>query len=67
MEYQLCKEFPALSPFDVEHKTYHEIVNLYARVRDLQIRQNRKEEKQIGNMTAGGDTIIRVPAGDNWF
>lgn len=68
MEYQLCKEFPALSPFEVEKRTFHEIIDLYARLRDMQIRQNRQAEKQIRHTgKAGGDVVIRRPAGDNWF
>ena len=68
VEYQLCKEFPALSPFDIEKRTFHEIINLYARLRDMQIRQNRQAEKQIRHTgKAGEDVVIRRRAGDNWF
>lgn len=65
LEYQLCKEFPALSPYELEHRTFSEVIRLYSRVRDMQIRQNRQAEKQIRH--AGNDTVIRRRAGDNWF
>jgi hypothetical protein len=68
VEYQICKEFPALSPFEVEKRTFHEIIGLYARLRDMQIRQNRQAEKQIRHTGRdGGDVVIRRRAGDNWF
>ena len=68
VEYQLCKEFPALSPFEIEKRTFHEVIGLYARLRDMQIRQNRQAEKQIRHTgKAGEDVVIRRRAGDNWF
>ena len=65
LEYQLCKEFPALSPYELEHRTFREVIRLYSRVRDLQIRQNKTIDKQIRH--AGDDKVIRRRAGDNWF
>jgi hypothetical protein len=67
VEYQLCKEFPAMSPFELERRTFHEVIGLYSRVRDMQIRQDRQTQKQIRRAGRGGGEIIRRPAGDNWF
>ena len=58
LEYNLCKEFPALSPFDIEVKTYHEVIKLYADMRRIQI-----HEKDLKDP----NRVIRVRAGDDWF
>nr|DAS45616.1 MAG TPA: hypothetical protein [Caudoviricetes sp.] len=56
----MCKEFPALTPYDVEKKTFHDVIRLYSDVRAMQIRENDGEKSKK-------DTIIRRPAGNNWF
>lgn len=66
LEHQLCKEYPALSPFDLERRTFHEVIGLYSRVRDMQIRMDKQTQKQI-RQTGRDGGIIRRPAGDNWF
>lgn len=58
LEYNLCKEFPALSPWDIEIKTYHEVIKLYADMRRIQIHENELKDP---------DRVIRRRAGDDWF
>lgn len=58
IEYQLSKEFPALTPIAVECEKYHKIIDLYADVRKFHIRAKKSEGKR---------NVIRRPAGDNWF
>lgn len=64
MNYQLCKEFPALSPFDVDGKSYHDVIVLFGELRKLQ-KHNEKIMKK--NTTKDGKQIIRRKAGDDWF
>jgi hypothetical protein len=56
--HQLCKEYPALSPYQLEEKSFYDVIRLYADVRRMQIR-----EKKINDP----DRVIRRPAGDDWF
>lgn len=58
LEYNLTKEFPALSPFDIEKSVFEEIIELYADVRMVQIRAEKESDP---------DRVIRRPAGNNWF
>lgn len=62
MSYNLCKEFPAMSPFYLDEKPFCEVVGLYARLRTVQI----KEEKEVKKHKQTPE-VIRRPAGDNWF
>lgn len=62
MSYGICKEFPALSPFDIETKTFHEVIRLFSRLRTLQI-ANEKDAPVSYNRPGK----IRRPAGDDWF
>ena len=62
MSYGLCKEFPALSPFDIGEKTSHNVIVLFSRVRILQMKENKGEHRQRVQQD-----VIRRPAGDNWF
>jgi hypothetical protein len=55
-----------MSPFELERRTFHEVIGLYSRVRDMQIRMEKQTQKQIRNTGRDGG-IIRRPAGDNWF
>lgn len=57
INYQLCKEFPALTPYDIEKKTFHDVIRLYSDVRALQIRETKEEKAKV----------IRRPAKDDWF
>lgn len=58
ISYQLCKEFPALSPYEIEDRTFCEVIHLYSDVRRMQIRDKKNKDP---------NRIIRRPAGDNWF
>lgn len=54
-----------MHPFDIEQRTFHEIIRLYSRVRIIQIKENKELAKlQRGAQT---DKVIRRPAGDDWF
>lgn len=50
-----------MTPYDVEDKEYYKVIELYADVRRVQI----KEKKRIE--TPEKDRVIRRPASDNWF
>ena len=58
INYQLCKEFPAFTPYDLDRKKYHDVIVLYSDVRKLQIRQKKLKDP---------DRVIRRRAGDDWF
>jgi hypothetical protein len=62
LSYQLCKEFPALTPFEIDKTEFNKIIALFSDLRTMQIK-NRKEEK-IRN---DPNRVIRRPAGDDWF
>ena len=63
--YQLCKEFPALSPYDIDEKRFRDVIKLYSDVRTMQIRES-KIQKEIEKAN-DPNRIIRRPAGDDWF
>lgn len=58
INYQLCKEFPALDPWAVDHRSYHDVMHLYAEIRGLQIREKKQRDP---------NRVIRKKAGDDWF
>ena len=64
MSYQLCKEFPALTPYDLDKKQFCKVIDLYSDVRRVQIR-----EKKTASLTVPEkkEKVIRRPAGDDWF
>jgi hypothetical protein len=62
LSYQLCKEFPAFTPLQLENERYHVVIGLYANVRKVQIR-NGEQKARINSRP----NVIRRPAGDNWF
>lgn len=64
MGHNLCTIY-SISPFDIDGRRFSEVVELYADVRRMQIR----EEKNTIQIEKGGRTqkVIRVPAPDTWF
>lgn len=62
IEYNLCKEFPAMSPPQVDDMTFHDVIHLYSKVRRLQLR-----EEDIHDILTNPHRKIMVPAGDSWF
>lgn len=58
LSYQLCKEFPAITPYDVDEQTYESVIELYADVRRMQLRETKQNDP---------NRVIRRPAGDDWF
>ena len=65
MSHNLCKEYPALSPFAVDDMGYGDVVDLYADVRRLQISQKKEMDNSGRKKNKGKD--IYIPAGDDWY
>jgi hypothetical protein len=63
MQYNLCKEYPALSPFDIDNTAFFDVLDLFARTRKMQIRIQEKIDETREDKVQ----IIRRPAGDDWF
>jgi len=64
LDLSLCESFPALTPLSLRREKAREVFNLIERMND---RPKEKENKPKGNTEDTEDTIVRVPAGDNWF
>lgn len=64
MSYQLCKEFPALTPYDLDEKQFCKVIDLYSDVRRVQIREKKTASLPVPEKK---EKVIRRPAGDNWF
>lgn len=62
IEYNLCKEFPAMTPMQVDEMAFHDVIRLYSKVRTYQIR-----EEEIKDILTNPNRVIRRPAGNNWF
>lgn len=62
IEYNLCKEFPAMTPMQVDDMTFNDVIRLYGKVRQYQIR-----EEDIKDILTNPNRKIRRPAGDRWF
>lgn len=62
INYALCKEYTALTPFEVDEKPYSKVIELFSETREYQI-ANAKENKSNEAQTRK----IRRPAGDDWF
>jgi len=58
LEHNLCKEYPALTPFEVEKRRFYDVIKLYAELRNMQIKEEKRNDP---------DRVIRRPAGDKWF
>lgn len=70
LSFQLCKEFPAMTPLDIDEKSFDAVIDLFADVRTMQIREKKKENKRglfSKKKTKKNEQIIRRPAGDSWF
>ena len=65
LEYNLCKEFPSLTPLSIEVEGFYKIIDLYIDLRNLQIRQEKETEKNTKKIK--GKRLVRRPAGNNWF
>ena len=63
MQYNLCKEYPALSTFDLDNTAFFDVLDLFARTRKMQIRIQEKIDETREDKVQ----IIRRPAGDDWF
>jgi hypothetical protein len=51
-----------MTPYDVEKKSFHDVIRLYSDVRAMQIREAKQEDNKNDD-----NRVIRRPAGDNWF
>jgi hypothetical protein len=58
IEYSLTKEFPALSPFEIEDESFFRVIDLFSDTRRVQITEKEQSDP---------NRVIRRPAGDNWF
>ena len=58
INYQLCKEFPAFTPFYIDDSSFYKVIELYADVRKSQIDIKKRSDP---------NRVIRKPAGDDWF
>lgn len=69
MNHQLCKEYPAFTPLDIEERPFKKVIGLYVDVRNMQIREKKAAEEAAANPAPRKkkDDIIRRPAGDSWF
>jgi hypothetical protein len=65
LEYNLCKEFPSLTPLSIEKEGFYDIIDLYTDLRGLQIREETATEKNTKKIK--GKRLVRRPASDNWF
>lgn len=65
INYNLCKEFPAFTPFEIGKSKYHEVILLYSDVRREQIRQEKEENRKT--KIINGKRIPKRRAKDNWF
>ena len=54
-----------ISPFDIDIRRFCEVIELYADIRRMQMR----DESNTVHIERGGRTqkLIRVPAPDTWF
>jgi hypothetical protein len=64
MLYQLCKEFPAFTPLQLENERYHKVIALYADTKKVQMRYEKQKAEAETQPHSG---VIRRPAGDTWF
>ena len=67
INYNLCKEFPAFTPYEIDDRSFHDVIKLYSEVRAMQINNNKRVEKVNNPIGSDNRGRIRVPAGDNWF
>lgn len=58
LSFQLCKEFPALSPFEIDRKPFHDVIRLFSDMRRLQLRNKKIKDP---------NRIVKRQAGDDWF
>lgn len=58
ISHQICKEYPALSPYDIDDRRFTDVIGLYKDVRRMQIREKKANDP---------NRIIRRKAGDDWF
>lgn len=58
IEYSLVKEYPALSPFDIDDTSFMKVIDLYSDTRKMQIRDKKESDP---------NRVIIRPAGDDWF
>lgn len=58
IEHSLCKEYTALTPFDLDERTLREVIKLFSDCKGVHMRQDKKSDP---------DRVIRRKAGDDWF
>ena len=65
LKYNICKEFPVMTPWTLEAEPYVKVMKLYRDLRTQQIRETRKTDVA---KCANGEKVIRVRAqNDDWY
>ena len=59
----LCKEYPALSPYELEERSFYDVIALFADTRRVQIREDKHRRIERGEE----ELVIRRKAGDDWY
>lgn len=60
IEHNLCKEYVALTPFDLDERTFREVIKLFSDCKSVHMRQDIKADPDR-------EVKVKVKAGDNWF
>ena len=58
-----------MTPFTIDEMEYQSVIDLFADLRDMQIRNEKKNPDRSGNgfRRQEKDDVIYRPAGDDWF
>lgn len=58
IEHNLCKEYPALTPWELDNETFHRVIKLFVDV---------KKMRGTVQKATDPDRPIKKKAGDDWF
>ena len=56
--HNLCKEYVSLSPYDLEERTFREVIKLFVDCKKVHMRQD---------LISDPDRVVKVKASDDWF
>lgn len=56
-----------MTPFTIDEMQYGSVIELFADLRDMQIRNEKKNPGGSGFRRQEKDDVIYRPAGDDWF
>ena len=54
LKYNLCKEFPSLTPWDLEERSYYKVMKLYKQLRTMQIKGTKRAGTKAAENTPAG-------------